>query len=83
MAEAGVGKDVELTTKPELATAAAAQTVVLPVGLPTGPDFTDTAEDGRDTFMDMWGELAERALTELHSVVEASFGTTFDPASPP
>ena len=54
------------------------RTVMLPVGLPAGPDFSDPAEDGRDAFMDMWGDLAERALTELHSVVETSFGTTFD-----
>ncbi|MGH3973875.1 MAG: hypothetical protein ACRDS9_11210 [Pseudonocardiaceae bacterium] len=54
------------------------RTVVLHVGLPSGPDFTDPAEDGRDAFMDMWGDLAELALTELRSVVETSFGVTFD-----
>lgn len=54
------------------------KTVLLHVGLPPGPDFTDPSEDGRDAFLDMWGGLAERALTELHSVVEASFGTTFN-----
>lgn len=54
------------------------RTVMLHVGLPSGPDFTDPAEDGRDAFMDMWGDLAERALTELHTVVETLFGTTFE-----
>jgi hypothetical protein len=47
------------------------RTVVLPVGLPDGPDFGDEREDGRDAFYGMWALLAERALTDLHAVVAA------------
>lgn len=49
------------------------RTVILPVGLPPGTDFTNPTKDGRDEFFDMWAGLAEQALTELHSIAEPSF----------